>query len=448
MTIDQALEREIRLINRVFRNHAIDAGIKKGEDGESLVCARSLILHRITRGDGQRIADIERLLPELSEDLSRLRGQVAPVRLRRLPLALETPHFDPAPLDWRAASLRLPAGRMLAGRSWSWDGGKQEVIDLGDTAHTLIAGMTGAGKSTLLKMMVLSLAISSDPAGLRLVLVDLKNSDLVPLADLPHVDALAVLPEDAAAVVAEVHGLLRERIKLHQSAPRVVLVVDELRELALVPGVLGQLSSILSLGRALGVHVVAATQHPTAREIGSVIKANFACRLVGLVAGARMAEIAADRGETGAELLPGNGAFLRVQGPTVERFQAYHVDDQAARVLAAAVVERWGAKHRQPARHDGHFQALELPGRGAGLPVAMQATAPVVRPPSAQVPPALAAVFAEYDDGDDLRRGGMAAALRALWGAEAPTTGRAYQDARNQVTAFLAVWRAVDHVRR
>ena len=177
-----------------------------------------------------------------------------------------------------------------------------------------MAGTTGSGKSTLMRMLLLSLAINTAPADLQMVLIDMKNSDLAALAALPHVARFAVVDAAAAAAIRHVESVLRQRIERQITEPKLLLAIDELRELARLPGIVARLGSIVSLGRSLGIHVVAATQHPKAGEIGSVVKANFPVRLIGQVVGARHAEAAADRPGTGAELLPGNGAFLRIDG--------------------------------------------------------------------------------------------------------------------------------------
>lgn len=415
------LTAEVAIINRLLAAHNIDAGTTLRA---TIVGGRALILYGLHLGKGERIARIEGVLRELAEELTRARGRPCPVRLRRLPLALEVPHFAPAPLlPTRYDLAALGPDTMLLGKSWGRTGGRLEVATFEDAPHVLVAGITGAGKSNLVRMITVSLAATMAPAALELYLVDLKNRDLAPLGCLQHVRGVAVTPDGAAATVAHLAAQLRRRIVRQQVTPRLVLVVDELREAVLVPGVVEQLSSLLSLGRALGVHVVAATQHPTAKEIGTVVKANFPLRLVGLVAGARMAETAADRPGTGAEQLPGRGAFLRVQGPVVARIQAFLMHDDVLRELGVPVGEG----------------PLPPPPPAPGDPVAPgRAESPAPTPLT--IPAALARVFAAYDDGaGGLRRGGVNAAVTALNGGVLPT-GTTFQRLRAQVDAYLRRW--------
>lgn len=400
--------REIGAINRALAARGVDAGVWRERSGEG---ARVLVLYRLVLGDGERISRIEALLGEIGEALSDVRGRPTPVRLRRMPLALEAEHPDPAPLAW-PGDLGLPPMTMLLGRSWGLEGGRWETVRFEDAPHTLIAGMTGAGKSTMLRGMVLSLALATSPAALALVLVDLKNRDIAPLQSLAHTGRrCATTPEAAVAAVDRVHDLVRERIQTQTSAPAVVLVIDELRELCLLPGMVERLSSIVSLARACGVYVLAATQHPTAREIGAVVKANFPLRLVGLVAGAKMAEVAADRPGTYAHLLPGRGAFVKVLGPTLERVQAPYVDGQTMVGILRDVRRKWAGV-------EGIDLAVERPAAAAAATAAS-----VAQPGRAGLDAGLLApIFDQFDDGaGGLRRGWKNAAVTALNGGVLPT---------------------------
>jgi DNA segregation ATPase FtsK/SpoIIIE-like protein len=106
-----------------------------------------------------------------------------------------------------------------------------------------------------------------------------------------------------------------------------LLVIDELAELARMKPVMQQLASILAIGRSKNINVMAATQKPLGAIVGSVAKANFTSRLVGRVMSPDDSRVAAGISGIGAEYLPGQGAFLRIEGMDVRRFQAYYVPD-------------------------------------------------------------------------------------------------------------------------
>ena len=128
------------------------------------------------------------------------------------------------------------------------------------------------------------------------------------------------------------------------STPRVVVVLDELADLAATGGkaVLESLGRLAQRGREAGLHVVACTQKPSASVLGAVTKANFPVRLVGRVTSLEDARVAAGLGGTGAERLSGRGDFLAVSAAGVTRFQAAFTPPTEI----AALVQRLNAGHR------------------------------------------------------------------------------------------------------
>lgn len=329
------LRREIAIINQTLGSFAIDAGTRPGW---TTVAGSSFVAYGLRTGAAQRISDIARVLPELSERISAARRRPTPVRLREMPLALEVAHPTPNPLDWRGATLRIGGGRMIAGRNYNTTPAVDCVIDLAHKPHVLAAGTTGSGKSTILRMMLASLAFNTAPDVLRLVLVDRKNEDLIPFARLPHVEAAAWSATEAREAIARVEAELQRRVNAGIGEwPRLVLVIDELAQVDQAS--LDLLSSILAVGRSKRVNVIAATQHPVARLIGD--KANYAVRLVGQVIDGSTAAIATGRRNTGAELLPGAGAFLYVDGAQLDRLQAYHLGAEHAAGLVGIIREKW-----------------------------------------------------------------------------------------------------------
>lgn len=317
---------EIALINRVLREHK--TGAETSADRAD-IAGKSYVVFGLKLFAGAKIARVEGVLRELAEALSDLRSQPTPVRLRQLPLALEVPHPAPEPLI-PTDKLEIPSHCVALGKSWAFKGGEQdEILDLAKSAHVLIAGTTGSGKSKLLTAMLWSLCRFTSPADVRLVLVDLKNEDLVPFAKLPHVERLATTPEEASEAIwlakAEKDRRVREGADI--SRQRLVLVIDELAELASIEGAMGQLASVLAIGRSKHINVITATQKPLSKLIGSIAKANLTVRLVGQVMSRKDAEVATDQPSTGAEFLPGAGAFLRVEKSRATRFQSYYLED-------------------------------------------------------------------------------------------------------------------------
>jgi energy-coupling factor transporter ATP-binding protein EcfA2 len=339
---------EIAAINKTFVGRALGAMTKPAW---VTVAGRSYISFGLKLAPTVLPQDIEKLLPKLSEALSALRRRPTDVRLRRKPLALEVAHPFPAPLDWRKAQTALQPDTMLTGRNYSGGEPCDDTLCFDDTPHVLIAGTTGSGKSTLLRMMIATLALNTSPDALRLYLVDLKNEDLLPFARLPHVETTAITRAQAMDVVRFMHAEKNRRVlegKAH--GPRCVLVIDELAQIA-DKSTLLLLDETLAVARSKRLNAIFATQKPTVDVVGRLGKANLTTRLVGRVTTADEATTAAGRGETGAHLLPGKGAFLRIEGADVTRLQAYWLDDAGTDAMVDAAVSRWGKQARVPVYH-------------------------------------------------------------------------------------------------
>lgn len=343
--INALLSKEITTINRLLQAHHIQAATAPGR---TIATTVSFIAYGLKIAPGQSIRDIEAIHREMSNELARGRLQYGyrgpcPVRVRDYPLAIEVPHPDPKPLDWRQANLKGRPYQAVIGRSYHFTGTVSEIIDLERDYHMLVAAQSGAGKSTLMRMALATLAMSTPPSALRIMLVDLKADDLVPFRRMPHVISLAANVEQAAAAIRQVHDLRDARIAGERRDYRLLLVIDELAELAESKEVLAQLGRILPTGRSLGINVWAGTQYPTAAAIGSIVSRSFTTRVVGRVDGARAAQVATQRSGSYAHHLAHPGDFLRVDGADMIRLKAFHVTGEIASQLINGVVEHWGA---------------------------------------------------------------------------------------------------------
>ncbi len=167
------------------------------------------------------------------------------------------------------------------------------------------------------------------PGHLQCVLIDPKGRGLAPLAGLPHLwqPAGPGPVQEVAQAVAVLEALVAEmarRDAVGRALPRLVVAVDELADLLQTGGkpVAEALTRLTQRGREAGIHVLAATQRPSAALVGGLMKANFPVRLVGSVVSAEDARVAAGLPGTEAERLLGRGDFLLVTRGQVIRFQA------------------------------------------------------------------------------------------------------------------------------
>jgi S-DNA-T family DNA segregation ATPase FtsK/SpoIIIE len=233
-----------------------------------------------------------------------------------------------------------------------------------EVAHVLVAGTTGSGKTVLARSMALSLAMHNRLGDVQMLFIDPKGTGFGPFGPdneagaLPHL--LRPIVRDvhqAIFLLGEMVGEMVRRDHEHISEPRLIIFIDELADLMDQGGkAMDRLMTRLTQrGRSAGLHLVACTQKPLAAAIGSLTRSNFPVRLVGSVASADDARIAAGIGGTKAEKLLGRGDFLLIAKGQVKRFQAAHVSTSEIR----QVVARLQQGHRTSRRWEEEWETTE-----------------------------------------------------------------------------------------
>lgn len=149
--------------------------------------------------------------------------------------------------------------------------------------HVLIGGTTGAGKSVVIRGIISAL-VSRHPARVKLALIDPKKVELYPYRRAPHCIAYADTPQTIADTIRDMCGEMDGRYSAMQAAeirdttaPHIYIVIDELADLLDTCGgdCKRDLKRLLQLGRAAGIHIIAATQHPERRVLPAEIQLNF-----------------------------------------------------------------------------------------------------------------------------------------------------------------------------
>ncbi len=192
-------------------------------------------------------------------------------------------------------------------------------------AHVLICGTTGSGKTIVARTMLYSLSRFNPPRDIGFVLIDPKRRGLAPLARLRHaLRPLAATTADAAELLQRIVREMERRDAEGYQRPRVVVAIDELADLLQTGGVRIEqpLTRLLQRGREAGIHIIACAQKPSASVLSGLMRANFPTRLVGKVASASDARVAAGIAGTGAERLTGQGEFLLIAAGQTIRFQS------------------------------------------------------------------------------------------------------------------------------
>lgn len=266
--------------------------------------------------------------------------------------------------------------------------GTPRMLNLAELPHLLIAGATGAGKSSCISSLVTSLLMRTSPDDVRLILVDPKRVELGQYNGVPHLLTRVIInPKKAADALkwavqemerrydqladAHVRDIVGYREKWdaggldHESFdrfPYIVVVVDELNDLMMVAGreVEEAIVRIAQMARAVGIHLVIATQRPSVDVITGVIKANIPSRLAFSVASQTDSRVILDG--VGAEKLVGMGDMLLVTAsdPRPQRIQGAWTSEEEIR----GVVE-WVKQQRKARYQDQVIEATAREARAA-----------------------------------------------------------------------------------
>ncbi len=337
---------------------------------------------------GAKVSKIKGLAEELALTLDAVNVRVA---RRGAMIAVEVPRDDPQPVRLLPLLEQLASDNgsippVTATLGLAEDGAPLLIrLPSPDVAHILVAGTTGSGKTMLLRAMVLSLALRHPgPDELAMVLIDPRGGAAFgDLAGLPHLVRPVVLDgEEATETLGSLVRLMERRDGLagivttgrkRIDKPRVVVFIDELADLLMTGGKETQtaLTRLTQRGRGAGIHIVAATQKPTAAVLGPLVKANFPVRLVGRVMGADDARTASGWSGTGAERLLGRGDFLAVAEGNVTRFQAAHVSE--TEVATVLTEHGWTALARLPG---GNGRQVKAVSQVIALPPVVASPAP------------------------------------------------------------------------
>jgi S-DNA-T family DNA segregation ATPase FtsK/SpoIIIE len=261
--------------------------------------------------------------------------------------------------------------------------GSSIYADLGRMPHLLVAGATGSGKTIFLNNLVLSLIYRNSPDNLRLILIDPKRVEFTVYRDLPHLLCPPIV--ESAKAVNALKWLIEEmerRFKLlaelgsrnirsyNEKAfkneveilPCIVLVIDELADLMAAKGreVEGSIVRLAQMARAVGIHLVVATQRPSVEVITGLIKANITSRITFQVASQVDSRTVLDI--SGAEKLLGSGDMLFISSDIIKpkRIQsAYASEKEVKKVVDWIKSEMGEPEELKEELRASLFEALE-----------------------------------------------------------------------------------------
>lgn len=350
----QELDRLGARLVETLRTFKIDAQLGNRSEGARIVC------YTVIPPAGTKVTQLESLEREIGIALRMPSVRIAPAPLAG-GVAIEIPHPTPRTVRMREllesdayrnskATLPLALGTNVEG--------KPIVSDLAQMPHLLVAGATGSGKSVCINTIITSLCVKHPPETLRLILADPKRVELKPYETLPHLlHPVIYEPDDIAAAVRwavmemerryEILGSFGARnlseynrlrasweplegeAETPENLPYIVIIVDELADLMMTEHrqpIESCLVKLAQKSRAVGIHVILATQRPDRSVVTGLLKANIPARIAFRVSAALNSSIILDT--KGAEqllgygdmlfLAPGTDKPIRVQGALIE----------------------------------------------------------------------------------------------------------------------------------
>jgi S-DNA-T family DNA segregation ATPase FtsK/SpoIIIE len=235
--------------------------------------------------------------------------------------------------------------------------GKVLIRDVADMPHLLVAGTTGAGKSNAVSAALAWLFKYKTPQDVRVMLLDPKQTDLLPFASVPHVfqhvPKLDDMPTALEILVNEMHRRYKMFAKSGardftgykgEQIPRILCVVDELALIMDDPKIKKpfevSLYPLLQAARAAGIHMIVATQRPDTKVLSTRLKGNLPWRICFRVLNHYDSEVVMNDGSAAGLLGQGDGLLRDSVSPSPIRFQAPYLSDDA---LAAVI--KTASKH-------------------------------------------------------------------------------------------------------
>lgn len=371
------IEANKRRITETLLNYSIGIASIKATVGPTVT------LYEIVPDAGIRISKIKNLEDDIALSLAALGIRIIAPIPGKGTIGIEVPNKNRALVSIRSVmatekflkcefDLPVVLGRTISNEVF--------VIDLAKMPHLLMAGATGQGKSVGLNVLLTSLIYKKHPSQLKLVLVDPKMVELSLYSKLER-HFLAALPDAEEAIITDTKKVINTLNSLciemearytllkaagcrflkeynqkfierklnpeqgHRFMPYIVLVIDELADLMMTAGKEVELpiARLAQLARAVGIHLVVATQRPSVNVITGTIKANFPARLSFKVTSKIDSRTILDTG--GADQLVSNGDMLLSQGSELIRLQCPFVDTEEINNICDYVGDQRGYEH-------------------------------------------------------------------------------------------------------
>ena len=386
---------ELRLnaqrLSDTLRSFGVDAA------AGDVIRGPAITRYEFVLAQGVKLSKVTNLADDIALALGASGVRIAPIPDKISVVGIEVPNRTVSPvlirdvIESRAfAGHRSPVA-FAVGR----DIGNKEIVgDIAKLPHVLIAGTTGSGKSVCTNSLIVSLLYKSSPEDVRFIMVDPKMVELAPYNGIPHL--LIPVVTDAKKAAGALQWAVFEMMKRYKTfselgvkkleeynaiaagredlphMPSVVVVIDELADLMVVAAkeVEESICRVAQMGRAAGMHLVIATQRPSADVITGLMKANIPSRIAFAVDSAINSRIILDN--PGAEKLVGRGdmlyAPLGIGKPT--RVQGCYITPEEIERVVGFVKSTGEAQYSDEVMRKIEESVLEKEKKGGGAPAA------------------------------------------------------------------------------
>lgn len=360
--IDQsALKKNLRQQAKVLEETLLSFGIE-AKVGE-INCGPTITSFEVHPAIGVKVQKIKALENDIALNLEAQSIRIIAPIPGKAAVGIEVPNPFPQEVSFKEMLHAYQQGQkkhdipVLLGKTVH---GTHVTADLTKMPHCIIAGATGSGKSVCINTIVMSILMNARPDEIKLLMVDPKKVELTPYTHLPHMIAPVITePQGASAAlnwlvkemelryeilkqlgvrnITAFNGRKRDAelesslaVPIPERMPYIVGIIDELADLMMVSSsdIETPIARIAQMARAVGIHLILATQRPSREVITGLIKANFPTRISFKVASRVNSQIILD--ESGAESLLGNGDMLFLPPGTsnLTRAQGAYIRDE------------------------------------------------------------------------------------------------------------------------
>ncbi|MBQ7099573.1 MAG: DNA translocase FtsK [Oscillospiraceae bacterium] len=376
-----------RRLNETLASFKIDAHISNVTRGPSVT------RYEVELEKGVRLNKLTTCADDIALSLGASGVRIAPVPGKISVVGIEVPNqtvtnvslrevIDSPEFDRASSRSSIAVGKDI--------GGSCIIGNIAKFPHMLIAGTTGSGKSVCMNSIIISLLYKASPEDVKLIMVDPKMVELGIYNGIPHL--LIPVVTDPKKAAGSLQWAVTEMMRRYRSMsdagvrdlesynsmidggevegerlPQVVVIIDELADLMLVAAkeVEESICRIAQMGRAAGIHLIIATQRPSADVITGLMKANIPSRIAFAVASAMESRIILDT--QGAEKLVGKGDMLYspIGSGKPQRVQGCFVTDAEVEAVANYVKEHFASTYDQTVMDDIERKAEQTGSKGA-----------------------------------------------------------------------------------